>query len=311
MADIANNQRTGGGPQRGGPGGPGGRGPGGPGGRGPGGPGGRGPGGPGGRGPGGPGGRGGRRGPGGPRRDSRDQSDMQENVININRVAKVVKGGRRFSFSAIVTVGDGKGKVGVAMGKANEIADAIRKASEAARTSQLTVPMLKETIPYQVIGRFGSSRVLLKPASPGTGVIAAGGVRAILEAAGIRNILTKQLGSRNPNNVVKATMDGLRQLRSVDDFAAKRGLSVPEVLGIPKRPRKDAAKTEEEAAIVNTTATATVEATPDDAGSNAAAIADPTPIDAPAVAATETSAETLDQDTPDQATPGEEIKKDE
>ena len=160
---------------------------------------------------------------------------MHENVININRVAKVVKGGRRFSFSAIVTVGDGKGKVGVAMGKANEIADAIRKGSEAARTAQITVPMLKDTIPYKVIGRFGASRVLLKPASPGTGVIAAGGVRAILEAGGVKNILTKQLGSRNPNNVVKATVDGLRQLRTVEEIAAKRGLSVPEVLGLEKK----------------------------------------------------------------------------
>ncbi len=156
-------------------------------------------------------------------------------MININRVAKVVKGGRRFSFSAIVTVGDGKGRVGVAMGKANEISDAIRKAGENARTGMTKVPMLKDTIPYQVIGRCGASRVLLKPATPGTGVIAAGGVRAIVEAAGIRNILTKQLGSRNPNNVVKATMDGLRQLRTADDFAAKRGLTVAEVLGMPKR----------------------------------------------------------------------------
>jgi small subunit ribosomal protein S5 len=164
-----------------------------------------------------------------------DHSDMQENVININRVAKVVKGGRRFSFSAIVAVGDGKGMVGVAMGKANEIADAIRKASETARGHQIAVPKLNDTIPYEVTGKFGSSRVLLKPAAPGTGVIAAGGVRAILEAAGIRNILTKQLGSRNPHNVVKATMDGLRQLRTAEEFAAKRGISVPEVLGFPRK----------------------------------------------------------------------------
>lgn len=189
---------------------------------------------------------------------------MRENVININRVAKVVKGGRRFSFSAIVTVGDGKGKVGVAMGKANEIADAIRKGSESARTSQITVPMLKDTIPYKVIGRFGASRVLLKPASPGTGVIAAGGVRAILEAAGVKNILTKQLGSRNPNNVVKATMDGLKQLRTVEQFAAKRGLSVPEILGLEKRAAKPAAAEEtvetEAETVAETVETEAVEA---------------------------------------------------
>ena len=162
-------------------------------------------------------------------------SDMHENVISINRVAKVVKGGRRFSFAAIVAVGDGKGKVGVAMGKANEIADAIRKGGEGRPRHADPVSIQKETIAYEVIGRFGASRVLLKPASPGTGVIAAGGVRAILEAAGVKNILTKQLGSRNPNNVVKATMDGLKQLRTVEEFAAKRGLTVPEVLGFERR----------------------------------------------------------------------------
>ena len=123
----------------------------------------------------------------------------------------------------------------IGAGKANEIADAIRKGGEGARANQIVVSIQKDTIAYEVIGRFGASRVLLKPASPGTGVIAAGGVRAILEAAGVKNILTKQLGSRNPNNVVKATMDGLKQLRTVEEFAAKRGLTVPEVLGFERR----------------------------------------------------------------------------
>jgi small subunit ribosomal protein S5 len=166
-----------------------------------------------------------------PGRD-RDMDDMKETVITINRVSKVVKGGRRFSFSAIVAVGDGKGKVGVSLGKANEIADAIRKASEGARANQFSVPILNDTIPFKVEGRFAASRVVLRPAASGTGVIASGGVRAILEAVGLKNILTKQLGSKNPHNVWKATVEGLKQLRSVQDIAAKRGISVPEVFGL-------------------------------------------------------------------------------
>ncbi len=181
--------------------------------------------------------------------------DLQERVIEINRVAKVVKGGRRFSFTALVAVGDERSVVGIGYGKAREVPLAIQKAVENARKDLIEVPMYGQTIPHKIVGRYGAGHVVLRPASPGTGVIAGGGVRAVLELAGIRDVLSKSLGTQNPINLVKATMDGILQLRRPQDVAKLRGLTVNQVLGLDKMAEAKKLKEGESADDVDVTPT--------------------------------------------------------
>jgi small subunit ribosomal protein S5 len=206
--------------------------------------------------------------------------DLQERVIEINRVAKVVKGGRRFSFTALVAVGDESSVVGIGYGKAREVPLAIQKAVENARKSLVRVPMYGQTIPHRIIGRYGAGHVVLRPASPGTGVIAGGGVRAVLELAGIRDVLSKSIGTQNPINLVKATMDGIYNLRRPEDVAKLRGLSVNEVLGIQPKPKNGDGRTQGDDAEGEPVRASDVVAEDPAAGSSDLPEASPTAADA-------------------------------
>lgn len=221
---------------------------------------------------------------------SSDGLDLQERVVDINRVAKVVKGGRRFSFTALVVVGDEKSIVGIGYGKANEVPIAIQKGVEQAKKNLFEVPKYKSTITHRTLGRFGSGQVMLKPASTGTGVIAGGGVRAVLELAGVHDILAKSLGSQNPINLVKATVDALQSLRRPEDVAKARGLTVHEVLGIePPKPKA-------ESAVENAADGSSSSATESPAGEDASTAAVSADGDAAAAEAPVAEAEAPDAD---------------
>ena len=233
---------------------------------------------------------------------SSDGLDLQERVVDINRVAKVVKGGRRFSFTALVVVGDEKSIVGIGYGKANEVPIAIQKGVEQAKKNLFEVPKYKTTITHKTLGRFGSGQVMLKPASTGTGVIAGGGVRAVLELAGVHDILAKSLGSQNPINLVKATVDALQSLRRPEDVARARGLSVHEVLGIEKPAVKnvedEAAAAPVESAAEAVEAPATDSPSSDEEGSEAEAVAEAPEAEASSDDATNAGEEASPADVP-------------